>query len=173
MRFLSAPERLQLTQNFGESSIAGHRTRMPGRAAVGGAEPVVRPVPQCDVRGLQNQHVPGVAQLLRQLRAEHRRQCGTRVLQHLLRIPAGAAAVMHLLRQHFQQVRHAPVSTRSRQHSAALRSRGAICGDEVVDVRLLAKTSCVVECSASQLGVRKPGELIFHRGDRTDRRLKN
>lgn len=33
--------------------------------------------------------------------------------------------------------------------------------------------SHVFECSASQLGVRKPGELIFHCGDLTDHRLTN
>ena len=162
----------KLQQNFGKSPVAGQRVRVPGQLAIDSMQPFICAVTQGYVRGFQHHQVPGISLVLGQLRSEHRQQRGARLLQQLLRIDI-SAAVMHLLRQHFQQVGHAPVSTRSRQHSAALRSRGAICGDEVVDVRLLAKTSGVVECSASQLGVRKPGELIFHRGDRTDRRLTN
>lgn len=170
---LPSAKRLKFTQDSRQTSIAGQRASVPGHSAVDSAQPIIRAAAQGDVRGFQHHQVSGVADVIRQLRAEDRQQCGAWVLQRSLAAVCGIAAVMHLVRERFEEVGHASVLPRSRRHAAPLARSGTVPSYEVMDFRLLPKPSGIPQRGSAQLRVGESGELIFHRGDRTDRRLKS
>lgn len=173
MTALRSAKQLKFGQDSRQTSITGQRARVLGNAVIDGTQPIIRTATQGDVRGFQHHQVPGVAEAIRQLRAEDRQQCGAWLLQSLLSTLCGVAAVMHLVRERFEEVGHASVLPRSRRHAAPLPRSGAIPGYEVVDFSLLPKPGGITERGSAQLRVGESGELIFHRGDRTGRRLKS
>lgn len=170
---LSTAYFFQFRQHVGKPTVAGQRASVPGHSAIDSAQPIIRAAAQGDVRGFQHHQVPGVADVIRQLRAEDRQQCGAWVLQRSLAGICGIAAVVHVVRERFEEVSHASVLPRSRRYAAPLARSGAVPGYEVVDFRLLPKPSGIPQRGSAQLRVGESGELIFHRGDRTDRRLKS
>lgn len=170
---LPSAKRLKFTQDSRQTSITGQRARVPGHTSIDSAQPVIRAAAQGDVRGFQHHQVPGVAEVIRQLRAVDGQQCGARLLQRLLSTVRSAAAVMDLVRERFEEVGHASVFPRGRRHAAPLARSGAVPSYEVMDFRLLPKPSGIPQRGSAQLRVGESGELIFHRGDRTDRRLKS
>lgn len=170
---LSTAHFFQFRQHVGKPTVAGQRARVPGHTAIDSAQPVIRAAAEGDVRGLQHHQVTGVAEVIRQLRAVDGQQCGARLLQRLLGTVRDVAAVMDLVRERFEEVGHASIFPRRRRYAAPLARSGAVPSYEVMDFRLLPKPSGIPQRGRAQLRVGESGELIFHRGDRTDRRLKS
>lgn len=173
LRGLSTAYFFQFRQYVGKPTVAGQRASVPGHSAIDSAQPIIRAAAQGDVRRFQHHQVPGVAEVIRQLWAVDGQQCGARLLQRLLSTVCGVAAVMDLVRERFEEVGHASVFPRGRRDAAPLARSGAVPRYEVMDFRLLPKPSGIPQRGSAQLRVGESGELIFHRGDRTDRRLKS